>query len=128
MMIRSNIVRNIVLPVLAGALLVGLIILSVNLSIKNHQLEKAKQHLVDDRKEEISRMKNAHRASIRELKMLQIEQDKIIKSQRAEKRELMQEYKSLQRKIMQQNERIDQMDSTALLDELKRIRAAHQIY
>ena len=124
---KSSILRKIGIGALILLILVmlGLII---TVAVQNHRLEKAKQGLVESKKQEIQDLKDDHRSEISDLKLRQVEQDTMLARERRRNKSLELELTQLEKQIPISDERIDHMDSTALLAELRSIRATHQIY
>jgi len=125
---KSAIIRNRGLLILAGALISGFIIVIVKLAIKNHQLEKQRQELVEFQKEKIKKQKEKHNSDIENLMIAKYDLSQKLIKEREHASALEQELKIMERKIKENDEEINRMDSTALLHELESIRAAYQIY
>ena len=125
---KSAIIRNRGLLILAGALISGFIIVIVKLAIKNHQLEKQRQEFVEFQKEKIKKQKEKHNSEIENLMIAKYDLSQKLIKEREHASALEQELKIMERKIKENDEEINRMDSTALLYELESIRAAYQIY
>ena len=125
---KSAIIRNRGLLILAGALISGFIIVIVKLAIKNHQLEKQRQEFVEFQKEKIKNQKEKHNSEIENLMIAKYDLSQKLIKEREHASALEQELKIMERKIKENDEEINRMDSTALLHELESIRAAYQIH
>jgi len=124
---KSSILRKVGIWALV-ALILLMLGLIITVAVQNHKLEKAKQELVETHKQELEDIKKGHRSQISTLKEKQDDQDLIISSERESKQELELALRKLKKQIQKSDAEIDHMDSTALLSELKGIRAAYQIH
>jgi Tfp pilus assembly protein PilO len=109
-------------------LIIALIILAGYAGCKAWQLEELRQELVEKQKQQLENIKEKHAEKITVLKQLQQEQDIIILNEKKRNDILEKELEELENKIPESDDQINRMDSTALLHELKSIRAAHRIF